>query len=93
VEIENPESAEDASGGGVADEFGGFAVQSCILSVAEGLKGVGHGKREAGKGLTMDLGLSFRCEKADIDAVGGMLIAGFGEDGGETRGREEDRRG
>jgi hypothetical protein len=82
VEVENPEAAEDASGGGFADELGRFAVKSCILSVAEGFKGVGDREREAGEGLTVDLSLRFRREDADIDAVGGALILSLGEDGG-----------
>jgi hypothetical protein len=82
VEIQNPEAAEDASGGGIADELGGFAVKSCILSVAKGLKSVGDRERETGEGLAVDFALGFRSEEADIDAVGGVLIAGLGEDGG-----------
>ena len=34
--------------------------------------------------MTVNFCLGFRCEKADIDVVGGVLVAGFGEDGGKT---------
>ena len=34
--------------------------------------------------MTVDLGLGLRRENADINAVRGMLIAGFGKDGGKT---------
>ena len=83
MEVENPEAAEDASGGGFTNELGRFAVKSCILGVAEGLKGVGDREREAGEGLTVDLSLGFWREKADIDAVGCVLVLRLGEDGGE----------
>ena len=87
MEVQNPKAAEDAIGRGFADKLSGFAVKSCILSVAEGLKGVGDRERETNEGLAVDFALSFGCEEADIDVVGCMLIARLGKDSGEVVGR------
>ena len=54
-----------------------------VLRIAKGLQSIGHGKREAGKGLALNLALRLGSQKADVDAVGGMLIASFGQDGDE----------
>ena len=78
-----PRAKENTAGRGLGGKFSRFAVQAGILRVVQGLKGICHRKRETGEGLAFDLALGFRCEKADIDAVGWVLIARFGQDRGE----------
>ena len=80
MEIEDLETGKHTARGGFGGEFGGFAVDAGALGVAQGLEGIGHGKRKAGEGLTLKLALGVGSQEADVDAIGGMLIAGFGQD-------------
>ena len=83
MDIENLETGEHAACGRLGGEFGRFAIQAGVLGISQGLKSIGHGKREAGKGLALKLALGLGSQQTDVDTVGGMLIAGLGQDRGE----------
>ena len=81
MDIEDLEAGEDAAGGSLTGDFGRFAIEAHCLRVAQRFEGIGHGEWNAGEGLAVNFGLRFRREKADVDAVDGVLTPGLREDG------------
>ena len=60
MEIENLKTVEDTTGGDFNGQVRRFAVEIEVLRGTEGLKCVGHGKRQAGEGLAIHGSLRFR---------------------------------
>ena len=62
------------------------------LRGAQRLEGIGHGQRQSGECLSVDAGLSIGQQKADEDAIGGMLTSRLSESGIEIDGAGGDAR-
>ena len=77
MHIQNLKAGEDAAGGRFGCNYSRFPVEAGALSIAERLQCIRDRERQAGECLALNLTLRLGRKKADVDAIGGMLIASF----------------